>query len=320
MSSIELSNFFKNQEILILPRSDNKILWDENLKKINFVPHFYSNDFLDYQKEYFHNSCDELSFMAYRKDSFLFHLSLFKYKNKLKFFNNDGYLEIPNHLLELLLKNKILSTQKNFFDLFKGSLTEFLLPNKGYGINFKKIDYCDVLNLSLKESYEDILTNYRESTIRQLKKKFDNLEYFTISNKNCEQEWINFKSLHKEVAGRSTRSDHSWELQYANILKGTSVFIYSKFNKKFIAGCLFDFSKDDMKYSVSVSNPNFKEFNSNKKIISLAIKYAKSIKIKNFHLGILKKNETDVKKIKIHYFKKNFCKKINNNYGIYQYI
>ena len=98
------------------------------------------------------------------------------------------------------------------------------------------------------------------------------------------------------------------------------VFIYSKFHKEFIAGCLFDFSKDDMKYSVSVTNPKFKEFYGNKKIISLAIKYAKSIKMKNFHLGILKKNETDVKKNKIHYFKKNFCRKINNNYGIYQYI
>ena len=75
----------------------------------------YSSDFLDYQKEYFHNSCDELSFMAYRKDSFLFQLPLFKFKNKLKFFNNDEYLEIPNNLLELFFKKKNIWLANKFF-------------------------------------------------------------------------------------------------------------------------------------------------------------------------------------------------------------
>ncbi len=320
MSSIELTNFFKKNGILIVPRLNNKSLWNTNLKKIKFVPHFYSNDFLDYQSEYFQKSCEELSFMAYKNNSFLFQLSLFKVKDKMKFFNNDGYLEIPVNLLDLFIKKIEFNSEINLFQFFKSTETEFLLPNKEYELNFKKLDDCDALNLSLENPYEKILTNYRDSTMNRLNKKFDNLEYFTISEEKCLEDWRCFKSLHRDVAGRSTRSDISWDLQYNNIQNGTSVFIYSKFNKKFIAGCFFDYSKDDMKYSVSVSDPNFKKFNCNEKIISLAIKYAKSIKIKNFHLGVLKKNETDIKKINIHDFKKNFCRRINNNYGVYQYI
>tara|TARA_X000001036_G_scaffold17365_1_gene14551 strand:- start:284 stop:1252 length:969 start_codon:yes stop_codon:yes gene_type:complete len=321
MSSTELTNFLKSMDkgLLILPRLNNKSLWNSKLKKISFIPHFYSNDFLDYQNEYFQKNCEELSFMAFKNDSFLFQLSLFKIKNKMKFFNNDGYLEIPNDLLELIFEKKIFGSKKNFFEFFNNTETEFLLPNKEYNIDLKKLDDCDSLNLSLEDSFENIMTNYRDSTMNRLNKKFDNLEYFTISKKKCDEDWKNFKSLHRNVAGRLTRSDTSWDIQYNNIQKGTSVFIYSKFNKKFIAGCLFDHSKDDMKYSVSASDPNFRKFNSNEKIISLAIKYAKSINIKNLHFGVLKKKETDIKKINIHDFKKNFCRKINNNYGIYQY-
>lgn len=322
MNSIEFTNFLKSMDkgLLILSRLNNKSLWDSKLKKISFVPHFYSNDFLDYQNEYFQKNCEELSFMAFKNDSFLFQLSLFKVKNKMKFFNNDGYLEISNDLLELIFEKKIFGSKTNFFEFFNSTETEFLLPNKEYNIDLKKLDDCDSLNLSLEGSFENIMTNFRDSTMNRLNKKFDNLEYFTISKKKCDEDWKSFKSLHKNVAGGSTRSDTSWDMQYDNIRKGTSVFIYSKFNKKFIAGCLFDHSKDDIKYSVSASDPNFKKFNSNEKIISLAIKYAKSINIKNLHLGVLKKKESDIKKINIHDFKKNFCRKINNNYGIYQYM
>ena len=84
MSSTELTNFLKsmNKGLLILSRLNNKSLWNSKLKEISFIPHFYSNDFLDYQNEYFQKNCEELSFMAFKNDSFLFQLSLFKVKSK----------------------------------------------------------------------------------------------------------------------------------------------------------------------------------------------------------------------------------------------
>ena len=84
MSSIELENFFKKKGILIIPRLNDKVLWNENLKKSKFIPHFYSNDYLDYQNEYYQKNCEELSFMAYKKRKFLFQLSLFKSNDKKK--------------------------------------------------------------------------------------------------------------------------------------------------------------------------------------------------------------------------------------------
>tara|TARA_B110000305_G_C19376374_1_gene607224 strand:+ start:181 stop:1143 length:963 start_codon:yes stop_codon:yes gene_type:complete len=320
MSSVELQDYFTKDEITILPRLHNKILWDKNFKDMKFVPHFFSNKFLDYQNEYWQGTCEELSFMAYKGKNFLFHFPIFKNKEKFKFFNIDEYLSIPQYLQDLLQKKIQSKLTINIFNFFKDSKTEYLLPCEQYNSELVKLNDCEVLDISLKKSLKEVLINYRNSTMNRLNKKIEGLSYIVVSKEECLEEWNNFKSLHKIVSGKATRSDLSWKLQYDNVINGSSIFIYSKFKNQLIAGCLFDYSRDDMKYSVSVTDPYYKKFNCNLKIISIAIKYAKSIELKNFHLGVLNQGETDIKKKNIHDFKKNFCSKIYKKYGVYKYL
>lgn len=320
MSSAELQNYFAKDEIIILSRLENKNLWNKNFKNVKFIPYFFSNNFLDYQNEYWKETCEELSFMAYEGKNFLFHFPIFRNNEIFKFFNIDEYLSIPHYIQELLQKKIQSKFIKNLFNFFKDSNTKFLLPCEEYNDEFIKLDDCEVLDISLEKSLKEVLTNYRDSTMNRLNKKFDGLSYKIVSKEECKKEWSDFKSLHKIVAGKSTRSDLSWKLQYNNVINGSSIFIYSKYKEKFIAGCLFDCSRDDVKYSVSVTDPEYKKFNCNLKIISLAIKYAKSTDLKNFHLGVMNQSETDIKKKNIHDYKKNFCRKINKKYGVYKYL
>ena len=63
--------------------------------------------------------------------------------------------------------------------------------------------------------------------------------------------WDEFRSLHREVAGRSTRSPESWLRQHEAIVAGNAFFVYLRdADGRMVGGGLFHVSRDEGLYAV----------------------------------------------------------------------
>jgi FemAB family protein len=66
-----------------------------------------------------------------------------------------------------------------------------------------------------------------------------------------EDVWEEFRSLHREVSGRQTRSLESWNIQHEAIVSGEAFLIYLKDeNGRMVGGGLFHVSRDEGVYAV----------------------------------------------------------------------
>jgi FemAB family protein len=109
--------------------------------------------------------------------------------------------------------------------------------------------YVD-LKLSTKEYRKFVRKSYRPLISSGSK----NWETFVMDSCNIDTSiWNKFKILHKNVSGRSTRSDETWNMQYNAIKHGDSFIVYiADSSEKMVGGALFDISKDECNYSVGV--------------------------------------------------------------------
>ena len=66
-----------------------------------------------------------------------------------------------------------------------------------------------------------------------------------------EEIWDEFKGLHLQVAGRKTRSDETWAIQYTDILNKGSFLVYIKNQEGEMVGAgLFNFTRDEGLYAI----------------------------------------------------------------------
>lgn len=64
--------------------------------------------------------------------------------------------------------------------------------------------------------------------------------------------WEEFRTLHREVAGRVTRSAESWERQYEAILAGAAFLVYLRDDsRRMVGGGLFHVTRDEGLYAVA---------------------------------------------------------------------
>lgn len=74
-----------------------------------------------------------------------------------------------------------------------------------------------------------------------------------LENSTEENIWEEFRMLHRQVAGRSTRSKKTWDLQYESIVKGEGFLIYLRDqSNKMVGGGFFMHSNDEGTYAVGV--------------------------------------------------------------------
>lgn len=292
--------------IKVLSRDKNKDLWKKVSNNEKFLAHYHSNSFLDYQKIYLKKNTVELSFIATKNDDPLFLFPLFFNSNQKKLFNFENFIKLPKISSNDNIKKEIINFLKDYNPLIFGA--------EGYDLKMlKKVQNCFTLNINLKNEIENIFSSFRKSYKSLIRKKYLDLK-MKIKFKEIEtHEWDEFHNLHKIVAGKSTRSSDTWNLQKKNILNGSGLLIYFTKEKKLISGSYFDVSKDDIKYSVSVTKDDYFHLNCNHKSIYEAIKFGKKNKKSNIYLGHLNENEQDIKVKNIFFFKKGFgCETTKN--------
>lgn len=124
----------------------------------------------------------------------------------------------------------------------------------------------------------------------------------------------NFKQLqefHFKIAGKKTRSDETWKIQYDLISKGFGELVLAKFNNELVGGSLFIDCGNTSIYFTGVYERSLFQFGLSHYLLYHGI--CRSYERKNtqrFSLGYFDTNIKDQKWYDIQFFKKGFTKNL----------
>lgn len=267
-------NITEQSQFKITFRIDNRGLWEKSLLELDYIPVFYTNESLDFQQELFRDrgtdSTDfSLIFQSQNKFVGLWPVSShFENEKKcISTFTHPVMCPLFAENVNQELKKKMFKETLRIIEII-GNInvtSEFYLPflnsiNLNYWYSKSLIFAINTkteygLYLKLKKDYIETSKNFRKGTKSSVKQA-EHLWNINILEKRDDDLWLQFKNLHYTVSGRKTRSDKSWQLQYENIISGTSFLIALENNKKLIGGGLFLCSRDECEYSTAAYDRN----------------------------------------------------------------
>jgi hypothetical protein len=183
-----------------------------------------------------------------------------------------------------------------------------VLFNKKYHSNITYEMLIDYKNFD-EISYRQKLRKSYKSLINWGKK---NLEIILINTNNLSLEkFLTFKDFHLKIAGKKTRSDDSWNIQYKMIEQGFGELALAYLKKELIAGSLLIDQNDVSIYFTGVYERELFEFGVSHYLLYQGI--CRSYERKNtskFSLGYFDTNIKDPKWYNIQFFKKGFCERL----------
>jgi len=170
------------------------------------------------------------------------------------------------------------------------------------------------LYIDLSLTTEQIHANIRKSYRPLIEKgcKLWDVAHFDQNNIN-HHIWFEFKELHKEVAGRVTRNEETWSLQYQMILNGDGFFIAlrDKEDRRLIGGAFFQTTRDEGLYSIAAYDRNLFDKPVGHVVQMYAIQLMKKMGLKWYKLGERffpsDKPEPSKKELSISSFKQGFA-------------
>ena len=121
----------------------------------------------------------------------------------------------------------------------------------GATVNVKHDLYVD-LTLPLDVIFANFRKSYRPLISAGLKAWESE-----VMDENCTNAttWTEFKSLHKQVAGRITRSDETWKLQFDMIVRGEAILLTLRdtlSENRLVGASFFQVTRDEGLYAVAV--------------------------------------------------------------------
>ncbi|ATG91324.1 FemAB family protein [Methylomonas koyamae] len=107
------------------------------------------------------------------------------------------------------------------------------------------------LFIDLQPSVTEIKSGFRKS-YRPLVSLGTKLWQISVLNSRDDNVWSEFKNLHREVAGKVTRSDDSWRLQHEAIASGDAFLVYLRdAEQRMVGGGFFQVTRDEGVYAVA---------------------------------------------------------------------
>jgi hypothetical protein len=196
--------------------------------------------------------------------------------------------------------------------------------------NFLKLGYLSVLGDQLfNQKYQNKLTfameinysGFNENNFhKNLRKSYkslinwgkNELNVIYINKNNLDLEHFKmFKDFHHKVAGRKTRSDESWWVQYEMVKKGFAELVLAQYKGHLVAGSLFADYADTSIYFSGVYERNLFDFGLSH--FSLYNGICRSYERGNtskFFLGHFDAGIKDPKWYNVNFFKKGFCEEL----------
>jgi len=304
----------KSQFKLTFFSSESNFDWDKKIFSIKDAKLFFSKNRVLYEREYYKT-----------KDDFVFIIeNEFKYYI-FKIFIKDSDVIIFSPFISnkfdytLGLKiNKIIYSFTKSLDL---NIRINILPRVDTLTENFKILFSSIFNIeSSYDMYVD-LTLSENDLWKSLRKSYKSLinsalKQIVFKNEIDEKDFILCKNFHHIIAGRKTRSDETWKLQYDNIQKGESkIFMAYDSEKNLLGFSLFQIGDDTVSYSVGAyDREKFKNLAISHALIWKSILHFKeSHKLLYLGNSSYKKEILDKKLKDINYFKMGFCNKIQIN-------
>lgn len=162
--------------------------------------------------------------------------------------------------------------------------TEYLLrkPNSEIKSRFNCL-------IDLEKTENDLKIEIRRSYRSLINWGEKNLEFHLLDNDNLDessyQKFLQFRELHYHCAGRRTRSQETWDIQYKCIEEGSIFAIFGYLNGEMVTGGLFYISDDYVYYAVSASARELFEKPLFHSIFWRAIQHSKDIGASKFDAG-----------------------------------
>ncbi len=246
--------------------------WDNISRRLVYCPVDYSRPMIDYQIAYWGCKKSEvldLSLVLYwdKDPCGIWPLSLSVEENVVQIGSNGNVL-LPPLLVAGLTANvrkKLLQNCLDFVDTLARqfgigqwqSLAAF--EDRPDVSEWQHLALCRgaavtcsyELFIDLSPAVAEIKSGFRKS-YRPLVSLGAKLWQIAVLDRRDDLVWDEFKNLHREVAGRVTRSDDSWRWQHAAIASGDAFLVYLRDGaQRMVGGGFFQVSRDEGVYAVA---------------------------------------------------------------------
>lgn len=307
--------------------------WQSVLNNSSIVPScFYLYNMVEYYKCYYNEfSSINLSFVIYINKEAVGVIPLLVHQNSKKqwFLSSNGTeiieplfikslarkvkrrleLELRDLILDLVKKLKIKKFQ--FANMNLRSLSDWYLmwtetANEIFSSHHIFVD----LSLSLEEIHLKFRKSFRPLVNKGLREL--NVE---VHEEISDELFESFRNLHKEVAGRTTRSIESWQIQKEQIsAKESFLIIVKSKSNSLIGGGLITYSKDCGFYSVGAYKREHTDKPIGHVVQMKAIETLKRNNVKLYEIGVkylkIDRTKPDNKQMQISHFMEGFASNI----------
>lgn len=281
------------------------------------------NSYIIYNKEYFGSEFKDFSLVVYEDNVFFICFYAYTNDNNLTFFNN------PIRIYDLNINNKVMSNAyQSLFSKIKELKNTFQIKKLSFYQNsFFLSEYFEVIDtheielisyIDLTQSLEEIRMNVRKSYKSLINWGVRNLSLITIDKKNPNKDkFDSFKNFHIKVAGRQTRSDLSWELQYTAILQNEAFLLLGYLDDQLVSGSYILYGREQAYYGVAVHDRELmaKNLPIGHAVLIAAIAKTKELGLKEFSFGDVSTEGNGKKLDNIARYKKGFTNTCRTRIG-----
>ena len=335
-----IEELLNNADFKFVFRTEAKDLWSDVYKELEFKPIDYQNFRIDYLAKYHtqnYTNIKDLSIviLSDNKPIGIWPLIACFKKNSHFLFSNDQSITPPLFKTDCSSKT-IKKCLLESFNFLKNSGCNFniSIPYFGESKIMQWHQICLLNGMSSKINYNLYVDLYKE--LDEIKKSFrksykpligvaKKLWTTVIHDKKLTKcTWAEFKNLHYEVAGKKTRLDDTWDLQYENIKNDNAFFIsLREDSSKMVGGGYFELSPNEGKYEVGVYDRELFDKPLGHIIQNTAIQELKRRGIRFYKIGRRfyesdNPQPTD-KELSISYFKEGFASETYPEY-ILEYV
>ena len=264
---------FNEINIKCIFRENHESQWIDLTSSFKYMPIDYLNSNIEYLNEYNNQNYDEMFdcsciLLSDNKPIALWPLTIGN-KNKASFLTSqDSYILPPIFNINCPKKTSKSVYKQAFSVLNKISTNNHIkewntsTPYMGLSglddwhlLCMKNGASCSVIHnlyVDLKKDLEKIKLDFRKS-YRPLVTKGNRIWTTKIHTSTIDSvTWKEFKNLHLKAAGRITRSDESWDVQFKIIIKNNG-FLVSIYNEdaKMVGGALIVCSANEGRYEIA---------------------------------------------------------------------
>ena len=220
--------------------------------------------------------------------------------------------DIPKKLRKRIEKN-IVDTILLISEELEVEKIQFVEPNQFltswnlYWLERAEKDFSSYqLAINLQKNIEDIRLGFRKSYKPLVNKGIKEWQV-EVCDRHYQQAFEEFKLLHKEVAGRQTRTDETWEIQMQQIINHEAFLVTVRDEDLLIGAGFFNYSRDVGMYSVGAYKRELFDKPIGHAVQMIAIKKLKDLGCKTYHLGQKALYGSTEKELSISHFKEGFA-------------